>query len=274
MLMLCEDRIGAKSYTHLIEPEYAIKDKDLPGLQADLERLSNGEPIQYVLGWTEFCSLRFSVNKDVLIPRPETEILCMEAIKFASRLSRMREAYGKQARPVRILDLCTGSGCIAWTIAINVPGAEVVAVDKSEAAINVAKSQNFTQLIKEKGVVEPKFICASILDEELPGVTGEFDIVVSNPPYVLQSQTQSMRVNVLNYEPSMALFPPNDNPLVFYKAIARWSSVYLSPEGSGITEINEVLGPETKRVFLEGGFPKTEIINDLAKKSRFVLYSR
>lgn len=132
MLMLCESRIGTKSYTHIVEPEYQVKDKSLEGLGADLNRLAAGEPVQYVIGFADFCGLRFKVTPDVLIPRPETELLCREAIKIGSRMQRMRKAYGKSAKPVRVLDLCTGSGCIAWTVALNIPGAEVTGVDISE----------------------------------------------------------------------------------------------------------------------------------------------
>ena len=139
MLMVCESRIGTKSYTHIVEPGYTIKDKFVEPLMADLARLEAGEPVQYVIGSTEFCGLDFKVCPSVLIPRPETELLCREAIKAGSRIARQRKAYGKSARPVRILDLCTGSGCIAWTVALNIPGAEVIGVDISEEAIKVAK---------------------------------------------------------------------------------------------------------------------------------------
>ena len=168
MLMLCEYRIGTKSYTHIVEPETAIKDKFLEPLNADLDRLAAGEPVQYVIGTAEFCGLDFKVNPDVLIPRPETELLCREAIKIGSRMKRMRGAYGKSARPVRILDLCTGSGCIAWTVAMNIPGAEVIGTDISEKAIMVAMGQNFAAKMKETGAMSPQFVIADVLDTEQP----------------------------------------------------------------------------------------------------------
>ena len=274
MLMLCENRIGTKSYTHIVEPEYQIKDKFLDGLNADLERLAAGEPVQYVLGFADFCGLRFKVTPEVLIPRPETELLCREAIKIGSRMQRMRKAYGKQARPVRVLDLCTGSGCIAWTVALNIPGAEVIGVDISEGAVAVASSQDFAMTIKETEAVAPRFVVADVLAESHPFVDGDFDLILSNPPYIMESQKAQMRANVLNYEPSTALFVDDGDPLVFYRSIAALSRTCLSAEGKGLTEINELFGPETAKVFSDAGFSKTEVVKDFYDKNRFVFYSK
>ena len=274
MLMLCESRIGTKSYTHIVEPEYQIKDKSLEGLNSDLERLSAGEPVQYVIGAADFCGLRFRVTPDVLIPRPETELLCREAIKIGSRVQRMRKAYGKSARPVRVLDLCTGSGCIAWTVALNIPGAEVTGVDISEGAVAVASGQDFAQRLKESEAIAPKFVVADVLSQTHPFLEGEYDLILSNPPYIMDSQKSQMRANVLNYEPSTALFVKDEDPLVFYRSIAALSIGCLSAEGKGMTEINELLGQETSRVFAEAGFPKTEVVKDFYDKNRFVFYSK
>ena len=274
MLMLCESRIGTKSYTHIVEPEYQIKDKALDGLNADLERLASGEPVQYVIGYADFCGLRFKVTPDVLIPRPETELLCREAIKIGSRMQRMRKAYGKSARPVRILDLCTGSGCVAWTVALNIPGAEVTGVDISEGAVAVAAGQDFISKPKETEVVAPRFVVADVLAEPQTFAEGEYDLILSNPPYIMESQKSQMRVNVLNFEPSTALFVKDDDPLEFYRSIARLSSELLAQEGKGMTEINELLGPETAKVFSDAGFPKTEVIKDFYDTNRFVFYSK
>lgn len=274
MLMLCESRIGTKSYTHIVEPEYQIKDKSLEGLNSDLERLSAGEPVQYVIGAADFCGLRFRVTPDVLIPRPETELLCREAIKIGSRVQRMRKAYGKSARPVRVLDLCTGSGCVAWTVALNIPGAEVTGVDISEGAVAVASGQDFAQRMKESEAIAPKFVVADVLSQTHPFLEGEYDLILSNPPYIMESQKSQMRANVLNYEPSTALFVKDEDPLVFYRSIAALSIGCLSAEGKGMTEINELLGQETSRVFAEAGFPKTEVVKDFYDKNRFVFYSK
>lgn len=274
MLMLCESRIGTKSYTHIVEPEYQIKDKSLEGLNADLERLASGEPVQYVIGFADFCGFRFKVTRDVLIPRPETELLCREAIKIGSRMQRMRKAYGKSARPVRVLDLCTGSGCIAWTVALNIPGAEVTGVDISEGAVAVASTQDFALRLKETGALAPKFVVADVLSESQSFTEGDYDLVLSNPPYIMESEKAQMRANVLNYEPSTALFVKDEDPLVFYRAVARISKECLAAEGKGMAEINELLGPETSKVFAGAGFPKIEIIKDFYDKNRFVFYSK
>ena len=140
MLMLCQERICTSRYTHIVEPGYSVAEEALGQLTADLERLSSGEPVQYVLGYSEFCGLRFKVGPGVLIPRPETEILCQEAIKACGG-----------ARDIRILDLCTGSGCIAWTMALKVPGATVVGVDLSDEALSIATSQDFSKELEESG---------------------------------------------------------------------------------------------------------------------------
>ncbi len=274
MLMLCEARIGTRSYTHIVEPEYAIKDKNLGGLKADLDRLSKGEPIQYVIGVADFCGFKFKTTPDVLIPRPETELLCREAIKIGSRLQRMRKAYGKSAPPVRILDLCTGSGCIAWTVALNMPGAVVTGVDISEKAVAVASGQDFAQQIAETGAVAPRFVVGDVLSDDRTCISGEYDLILSNPPYIMESEKSQMRANVLNYEPASALFVKNENPLVFYKAIAAISRECFSTDGKGISEVNELLGKESAKVFSDAGFGKTEVIKDFYDKNRFVFYSK
>ncbi|MBQ8060819.1 MAG: peptide chain release factor N(5)-glutamine methyltransferase [Bacteroidales bacterium] len=262
MLMLCEERIGTSRYTHVVEPDFSIEDDALSGLKDDLDRLSSGEPIQYVLGCTEFCGLRFKVGPGVLIPRPETEILCMEAIKACS-----------SKRNVRILDLCTGSGCIAWTMALKVPGASVVGVDISDEALSVAVSQDFSKELDESGAQAPKFIKADVLGDPSAIGEGGFDLILSNPPYIKESEKTLMRPNVLDHEPALALFVPDDDPLLFYRAIARWSRSLLAPGGMGITEINELLGTATSELFSDHGLTEVSIIKDFYGKDRFARYS-
>lgn len=266
ILMLCEHRLGTKSYTHIVEPKRTVPAEKEKGLSESLERLLKGEPIQYVTGTATFCGYEFTVTPDVLIPRPETEILCKEAVKTGDRMRRMRNAYGKNASPVRVLDLCTGSGCIAWTVAQQIEGAKVTAVDISEAALEVAKKQKFPASVN--------FILHDVLGtENIPDI-GPFDIILSNPPYVRESEKSAMRTNVLDYEPSLALFVSDSDPLVFYYAIAEWSRRLLAPDGVCITEINEALGPDTQEVFKKAGFGSVELIHDLFDKNRFVLYKK
>ena len=206
VLMLCEQLIGTKSYTHIVEPQYTIDKKHVEPLAAAMVRLCSGEPIQYVIGHSEFCGRRFRVSRDVLIPRPETELLCREAIKLALRLRQMRSPYGKSASPVRVLDLCTGSGNIAWTVALSVPGAHVVGVDNSEAALEVARSQSFSTELKSSGALAPTFVNADVLDTEQEFNFGPFDLILSNPPYIMEKEKPLLRRNVLDYEPASALF--------------------------------------------------------------------
>lgn len=274
ILMLCEDIIGTKSYTHIVEPQYEISDAGCTALYAALERLKKGEPIQYVTGKADFSGFRFNVTPDVLIPRPETELLCREAIKFGSRIQRMRIPYGRNAEPVRVLDLCTGSGCIAWTLALSIPGCRVVGVDISESALAVAAGQDFTQKLKETGAVKPEFIKADVLDTGQDFKYSQFDMILSNPPYIRESEKSGMRSNVLDFEPSQALFVSDDDPLVFYRAIAAWSRRFLSPEGAGMTEINETLGPQTEELFRAEGYTHTEIEKDFYDKNRFIVYHK
>jgi len=274
VLMLCEALIGTKSYTHIVEPCYQIDKKDEQPLADALARLTAGEPIQYVLGKADFCGRTFRVTPDVLIPRPETELLVREAVKRADMCRRMRIPFGKSAEPVRVLDLCTGSGCIAWSIALSVPGAHVVGVDISDGALEVARSQQFSQELKESGAIAPTFVKADVLDTEQAFDHGSFDLIVSNPPYVMDKEKAQMRRNVLDFEPATALFVPDEDPLLFYRAIARWSVRFLSPEGKGLTEINEALGKETAEVFRDFGFSQTETSSDFFDKNRFVFYAR
>ena len=262
VMMLCQECLGVMSWTHVTEPGTLIPDEDLPYLQEAVSRMAGGEPIQYVLGYSEFCGLRFKVGPGVLIPRPETEILCQEAIKACGG-----------ARDIRILDLCTGSGCIAWTMALKVPGATVVGVDLSDEAHSIATSQDFSKELEESGAKAPVFVKADVLDDPSSFGDSLFDLILSNPPYIKESEKAFMRTNVLDHEPSLALFVPDEDPLLFYRAIARWSGMLLAPGGTGITEINELLGVETRDLFSRQGFAEVSIIKDFYDKDRFVRYS-
>ena len=274
VLMLCEEIIGTKNYTHIVEPGYQIDKKGEKPLAEAMLRLQDGEPIQYVIGSTEFAGRRFHVNSQVLIPRPETELLVREAIKLAGRVKRMRAAYGKTADPVRVLDLCTGSGNIAWSVALAVPGARVVGVDVSEGALQVARGQNFSAELKQTGALAPTFVAADILDTEQEFNYGIFDLILSNPPYVMEKERHLLRRNVVEFEPHGALFVSDEDPLVYYRAITRWSQRFLSPEGKGLTEINESLGKETEAIFRDAGFSETSLVKDFYDKNRFVFYTK
>jgi release factor glutamine methyltransferase len=268
VLMLCEALLGTRSYTHIVEPGTEVEPGAVPALEAALERLLAGEPVQYVTGFAEFCGFRFRVTPDVLIPRPETEQLVREAVGEISRLRGMRST------PVRVLDLCTGSGCIAWSVALLAPGTEVVGVDVSDAALSVARGQDFSDELKSTGAVAPLFVKADILDTEQDFPYGVFDLVMSNPPYIMESEKTLMRGNVLDFEPALALFVPDGDPLLFYRAVAEWSRRFLAPDGKGISEINERIGDPTAEVFRAAGYPHTVVIDDIFDRNRFVKYSK
>lgn len=274
VLMLCEDVLGTESYTHIVEPDFKIDDRKLPELEAAMKRLADMEPVQYVLGHAEFSGRRFHVSPSVLIPRPETELLCRDAIKLGTRIYRMRTPYGKNAVPVRVLDLCTGSGCIAWTMALSIPGCKVTAVDISDAAMEVASGQDFAAELKSGNYTRPEFVKADVLDSEQEFAYGPFDMVLSNPPYIMESEKKDMRRNVLDYEPECALFVPDDDPLVFYRAIARWSQRFMTPDGVGLSEVNESLARQTETVFRAAGYAHTEIVRDFSDKNRYIIYHK
>lgn len=250
--LLCREKFGVERYEHILHPD-SVVDEAL--VEDEMQRLAASEPVQYVLGFSEFCSRRFKVNPSVLIPRPETE----ELVGMAA----------KSGAGTRILDLCTGSGCIAWSLWFAVPDADVTGVDISAEALSVAKSQfEFSD-----GRSVPSFIEADVLGPSLP-LEGGFDLLVSNPPYIMEQEKAAMRSNVLGYEPSLALFVPDDDPLVFYRAIARHARVLLREGGRGFVEINEALGPETKAVFDAAGLKDSAIIRDFFGKDRFISFEK
>ena len=249
---LCKEVLGVESYTHIIEPSLEIPPVKEPVLREALTRLLKGEPIQYILGYEYFMDRRFNVSPAVLIPRPETEILCREALA----LSREGD---------RALDLCTGSGCIAWTLSLA--GLETVGVDISPEALAIASSQPF------KGP-SPKFLLKDVLEGPSDFEEGIFDLIVSNPPYVRESEKALMRTNVLDYEPSLALFVKDADPLVFYNAVASFAKSLLKPGGHGFVEINEALGEETAAVFSAAGFSEVNILRDFNMKMRVVAFQK
>jgi len=249
--ILCEERLGVESYDHILNPSLAIPNEQEKDLKADLERLLENEPLQYVLGYTWFRGHKFTVSPSVLIPRPETEELVEYALKGF-------------VQGAKVLDLCTGSGCIAWSVALERPDAKVTAVDISKDALELARSQN--------SGAEIEFLEADVLKDNWYRGLGQFDLILSNPPYIKQSERALMNHNVLDFEPELALFVQDSDPLVFYKAIANICTSLLSNSGRGIVEINETLGPETAAIFESASFKKVEIIKDLRGKDRFISF--
>ena len=253
VLMFLQHSIGTSRHTHILEPSYEVSDDASEEAMRAFERMSNGEPIQYIIGKAYFYDREFNVTPDVLIPRPETELLVREALNWARRNPRPQ---------MRVADLCTGSGCIAWSMALELHGSDVTAVDISEGALAVAAGQKFDG-------VSPKFIKADVLASPPVGL-GQFDMVLSNPPYVMESEKALMRKNVLDHEPWLALFVSDEDPLLFYRAVASWAKQLLSVGGLCLVEINEALGAETAQVFVDAGFHDVEVLQDLNSRDRFV----
>ena len=258
--MICTEILGLSRYAHIVSPKLEIDPAALAKASSAVERLLSFEPVQYVLGYADFCSRRFRVGPGVLIPRPETERLCELALCEAQAL-----------RPVRILDLCTGSGCIAWTLCLDSPGSEVVGVDVSREALRYACSQPFD------GPSRPQFVLADIFDgRAMEGVLGEghsFDILVSNPPYIYESEKGEMRRNVLDWEPENALFVPSADTQAFNRRLGEIASRALRPDGVAIIEINENSGLESLETFARN-FTSCSLVKDCFDKDRFVLCRR
>jgi release factor glutamine methyltransferase len=225
-----------------------------PDWEVLLARLRRYEPLQYVLGQTVFRELRFEVNPSVLIPRPETEEL------VALVLDTALQAGG----PLRLLDIGTGSGCIAVSLAAALPQSSVTAWDVSAEALAVAQRNAALNGVVIQ--VEEADILSENFRQSYPQV---FDIVVSNPPYVAQEEATQMHANVLDHEPHLALFVPDADPLVFYRAIAAFCQTHLAPRGYCFVEINERFGVETTQLFTNQGFA-TELVKDFHGKDRFV----
>lgn len=222
------------------------------------ERLNNNEPIQYILGETEFYGRRFLVNDSVLIPRPETE----ELVKYV--VDKQKNQFPISSHQLSILDIGTGSGCIAISLAKELPNFKVTAYDISEKALETAKRN------AELNKADVTFEKVDILSSQFLILNSQFSIILSNPPYVTKQEIDRMQKNVLDFEPHLALFVEDSEPLIFYEAIANFAFNNLTDNGLVAVEINEALGEETAEVFRRKGFSEVEIIKDIHQKDRFV----
>ena len=228
-----------------------LSDAEMQKLTEIVGKLKNSEPIQYILGETDFFGLAFYVNGSVLIPRPETEELVQWVLESAEN------------KPMKILDIGTGSGCIAVTLAKKLPSAEVHAWDISEDALEVARKN------AERNGVKVIFVKRDMLLE--PVSDEKFDIIVSNPPYVTEVEKTEMQENVLNFEPHLALFVPDDNALVFYEKIADFALTNLNKGGKLFFEINRAKGTDIARLLEEKGFKNIELRKDISGNERMVM---
>ena len=228
--------------------------QQLEQLNIITEKLLSHTPVQYVLNEAWFAEMKFYVNEDVLIPRPETE----ELVEWI-----LKEVRDTTYEVRKIIDIGTGSGCIPIALKKKMPGLNVKAVDVSEGALNVAiknAMQNGVQIY---------FLRVDFLDESTWSSFGKFDIIVSNPPYIKSSESSLMNKNVLDHEPHLALFVPDDDPLLFYKKIADFATTHLEQNGLIFLEINEALGKDVMKLFESKGY-KVELRKDMQGKERMV----
>jgi release factor glutamine methyltransferase len=222
------------------------------------QKLIQGIPLQYILGETEFYDLIVKVNQSVLIPRPETE----ELVDWALITSRI---INGETEVLKLLDIGTGSGCIAISIKKYIPLADITAIDISEAALNIAR-QN-----ADLNQVEINFIQDDIFKPtNLELINSKYDLILSNPPYVTEAEKDQMLDNVLNHEPHIALFVPDNDPLVFYRAIADFALNHLKINGFLFLELNEKFGKETINLLKEKGFKEIELRQDMGGKDRMI----
>lgn len=250
--LLIEHYLGLERFILAVQPELIItKEKESPLFEA-LSKLKLQVPIQYIIGKTHFMDLDFVVNKNVLIPRPETE----ELVRW------VLDDFSTVKSDLKILDIGTGSGCIAVSLAKNLPKAKVYAIDVSEEALMVAK-----ETAKLNGV-EIYFINADIL--EVNDLDDKFDIIISNPPYVRMLEKQEMKNNVLDNEPELALFVADDNPLIFYKKIIELAAKNLIDKGVLYFEINQYLGKETQSLLEATNFSEIELRKDFFGNDRML----
>lgn len=250
--LLVEEYLDIKRIDLILQPNIEISSDIKELLDKALERLKKEEPIQYILGETEFYGLPFKVNKNTLIPRPETEELVEWIIKEVKKKQEL----------LSILDIGTGTGCIPISLKKHLPNTNVSAIDISEEAIQMAK-QN-----AKLNEVDISFIKQDILKTEV--LSGMFDIIISNPPYVRELEKVEIKNNVLKNEPHLALFVKDDTPLLFYKKIADLAKSNLTKNGLLFFEINQYLGAETVKMLKNKGFTQIELQKDIFGNDRMI----
>ena len=254
--LLFEGFLGWDTAQFLLHRDDTVNQSDLLKFHWAVEDLKHYRPIQHIIGHTDFCNCQIAVSPDVLIPRPETE----EIVTAAANLLRKKEPTTPTGN---YLDLCTGSGCIAIALAKLFPEARVYAVDLSAEALALARKN------AERNHVEVTFSQADLLGRELSLPCPAFDLIISNPPYIRDCERSGMESNVLDYEPALALFVPDDDPLKFYRAIGHYAQRHLTDNGLLILEINEHLGPETCQLLQALGF-ETQLLQDFRGKDRSI----
>ena len=255
--MLFEAYMGWNTAQLLLHRDDTINQSDLLKFHWAVEDLKQYRPIQHIIGYTDFCDCRIAVSPDVLIPRPETEEIVLRATELLND-------SGANVQEGNFLDLCTGSGCIAIALAKQFPKAKVYAVDISTKALDLAQKN------AERNHVAVEFVQSDILQETIALPCPTFDLIISNPPYIQEKERCNMERNVLEYEPSLALFVPDKDPLKFYRAIGLYALLHLTYKGLLILEINEHLGSATCQLLQSIGFV-TQLLQDFRGKDRSII---
>ena len=255
--MLFEAYLGWSTAQLLLHRDDTINQSDLLKFHWAVEDLKQYRPIQHIIGYTDFCDCRIAVSPDVLIPRPETEEIVLKATELLND-------SGANVQEGNFLDLCTGSGCIAIALAKQFPKAKVYAVDISAKALDLAQKN------AERNHVAVEFVQSDILQETFALPCPTFDLIISNPPYIQEKERCDMERNVLEYEPSLALFVPDKDPLKFYRAIGLYALQHLTCKGLLILEINEHLGSATCQLLQDIGFV-TQLLQDFRGKDRSII---
>ena len=242
-----------------------LSEAELLRLSEMQQRLLKGEPVQYVLGVADFGPHQLQVATGVLIPRPETYELCEEIVKDFSKSSHS---------PLRILDLGTGSGCIACTLAAELPAAEMTACDISAEALAIAK-ENARKLDVSVRFVQGDMLALDHSEELAPErIKISWDVIVSNPPYICMEEAALMEPHVLEHEPHQALFVPDDDPLLFYRAIADYATKTLRHGGTLYLELNAHHAEDCQQLFIQNGFADVRLMEDQFGKLRFLKATR
>jgi len=251
--LLINHFFGLNRTGQLLKPDFRLTETEMLKLHFAVKELKKEKPVQYIVGNAEFYGMNLKVNPSVLIPRPETEELVDKIVKANVDNSRLK-----------VLDIGTGSGCIALALKSSMPDSSVVAVDVSEEALAIAEENKHSLALKVE------FQKLNILDASEWHILKKFDIIVSNPPYVTVAEKSRMRKNVFDNEPSIALFVTDDEPLVFYNAITDFAQTHLNRSGVLWFEINEKFGEQVKDLMAKKGFSELKIYPDIHKKERFV----
>jgi release factor glutamine methyltransferase len=285
-LRLLQHYCGISSYEHIINPEGEISAENMIELEKAEKELVTARPLQYVLGFQEFYGRKFRVEEGVLIPRPETEELVRWILEDCRRISGTESTISEihvngtdrqttvASSRTRILDAACGSGCIGITLVCEITNSEVFALDLSDKAFEVTTA-NATELLNTNGSFLP-FKCDLLARPSIQSYIEErsLDILVSNPPYVKESERKKMKRNVLDFEPAEALFVPDDDPMLFYSALCQWGEELLKPSGRIYLEINEAHGHMVAKLLESSGFTQVTIRKDLSGKDRMVRGTR